>query len=104
MYIDRAIDKFFEPFAELLSSFIFYEIKIFDQDFPLIVLWLIFAGVFFTFYFRFINLFGLKHAIDLVTGKFNSKADGEVSHFQALSTAVSGTVGIGNIGGVAIAI
>ena len=104
MNIDRAIDKFFEPFAELLSSFIFYEIKIFDQDFPLIVLWLIFAGIFFTFYFRFINLFGLKHAIDLVTGKFNSKADGEVSHFQALSTAVSGTVGIGNIGGVAIAI
>ena len=42
--------------------------------------------------------------MDLVTGKFNSKADGEVSHFQALSTAVSGTVGIGNIGGVAIAI
>ena len=104
MNIDKAIDKFFEPFAELLSSFIFYEIKIFDQDFPLIVLWLIFAGIFFTFYFRFINLFGLKHAIDLVTGKFNSKADGEVSHFQALSTAVSGTVGIGNIGGVAIAI
>ena len=104
MNIDRAIDKFFQPFAELLSSFIFYEIKIFDQDFPLIVLWLIFAGIFFTFYFRFINLFGLKHAIDLVTGKFNSKADGEVSHFQALSTAVSGTVGIGNIGGVAIAI
>ena len=104
MKIDRVIDKFFEPFAELLSSFIFYEIKIFDQDFPLIVLWLIFAGVFFTFYFRFINLFGLKHAIDLVEEKFNSKADGEVSHFQALSTAVSGTVGIGNIGGVAIAI
>ena len=104
MNIDKAIDKFFAPFAELLSSFIFYEIKIFDQDFPLIVLWLIFAGIFFTFYFRFINLFGLKHAIDLVTGKFNSKADGEVSHFQALSTAVSGTVGIGNIGGVAIAI
>ena len=71
MDIDRVIDKFFEPFAELLSSFIFYEIKIFDQDFPLIVLWLIFAGVFFTFYFRFINLFRLGYSSSDNFGRVN---------------------------------
>ena len=61
----------------------------------------------FTFYFGFINLTGFKHAVDVVRGKFddpNSKEAGEVSHFQALTAALSGTVGVGNIAGVAIAV
>jgi AGCS family alanine or glycine:cation symporter len=72
---------------------------------PLIVLWLIGAAIFFTFYFNFLNLKGFKHAFQLLRGDYSKPGnDGELSHFQALSTAVSGTVGIGNIAGVAIVI
>ena len=53
----------------------------------------------------FVNIRGFKHAIQLVRGDYaDPNSPGEVSHFQALATAVSGTVGIGNIGGVAIAV
>lgn len=72
---------------------------------PLIVLWLIGAAIFFTFYFNFLNLKGFKHAFQLLRGDYSKPGnDGELTHFQALSTAVSGTVGIGNIAGVAIVI
>lgn len=71
----------------------------------LIVLWLIFGGLFFTVFMRFINIRGFRHAIDLVRGKYDHPDDkGEVSHFQALTTALSATVGLGNIAGVAIGI
>jgi AGCS family alanine or glycine:cation symporter len=70
-----------------------------------IVLWLVVAALFFTFYFGFINLRALKHAFRLVRGDFTSPdAAGEVTHFQALATALSGTVGLGNIAGVALAV
>jgi len=72
---------------------------------PLIVLWLIIAAFSFTFYFGFINIRGFKHACKVVRGDFSDPKDpGEVSHFQALTTALSGTVGLGNIAGVAIAV
>ena len=72
---------------------------------PFIVLWLVFGAVFFTIKMNFINLTGFKHALDLVKGDYSDpKNKGEVSHFQALTTALSGTVGLGNIAGVAIAI
>lgn len=72
---------------------------------PIIVFWLILGALFFTVYLGFINFRGFKLAIQHVAGKFDKKEDkGEVSHFQALSTALSGTVGLGNIAGVAIAI
>jgi AGCS family alanine or glycine:cation symporter len=72
---------------------------------PLIVLWLIGAAIFFTGYFNFLNLRGFKHAFKLLRGDYSSPDnEGELTHFQALSTAVSGTVGIGNIAGVAIVI
>tara|TARA_R110002049_G_scaffold245596_2_gene419689 strand:- start:2382 stop:4454 length:2073 start_codon:yes stop_codon:yes gene_type:complete len=74
---------------------------------PFIVVWLVLGALFFTIRMRFINVKGFKHAIDLVQGKFtdpDKKEDGEVSHFQALTTALSGTVGLGNIAGVAVAI
>jgi alanine or glycine:cation symporter, AGCS family len=71
----------------------------------LIVIWLVTAAIFFTLWLGFLNLRGFKHAVDLVRGKYSDPDDaGEVSHFQALATAVSGTVGLGNIAGVAIAI
>ena len=70
---------------------------------PFIVIWLILGAIFFTIRFKFINLRGIKHSIDLVRGKYNDPdAVGEVTHFQALATAVSGTVGLGNIAGVAV--
>jgi AGCS family alanine or glycine:cation symporter len=75
------------------------------QGFPLIVAWLLGGSLFFTLRMRFVNLRLFKHAIDLVRGKHDSKDQkGEVTHFQALTTALSATVGLGNIAGVAIAI
>ncbi len=74
-------------------------------EIPFIVIWLVFGAVFFTLRMGFINFRGFKHAIELVQGKFNEpNAPGAVTHFQALTTAVSGTVGLGNIAGVAVAI
>lgn len=72
---------------------------------PFIVIWLIFGALFFTIRLRFINFWGWRHSIELIRGKFDQKnAPGEVTHFQALATAVSATVGLGNIAGVAVAI
>jgi len=72
---------------------------------PLIVIWLVVGAIFFTIKMKFINVSGFKHAIDLTRGVFDKPDEkGEVSHFQALATALSGTVGLGNIAGVAIAI
>ena len=89
----------------LLNKIVFFKIPIFGADLPLVVLWLVAGAIFFTFYMGFINIRGFKHAIQLVRGDYSDpKSRGEVSHFQALATAVSGTVGIGNIGGVAVAV
>ncbi|MDP6929937.1 MAG: alanine/glycine:cation symporter family protein [Planctomycetota bacterium] len=72
---------------------------------PFVVLWLIIGAVFFTLRMRWVNLRMFKHAIAVVRGKFDNPDDaGEVTHFQALSSALSATVGLGNIAGVAIAI
>lgn len=75
-----------------------------SQGIPLIVVWLIMGAVYFTIRMRFINFRGVRHAIDLIKGKYDDPENkGEVSHFQALTTALSGTVGLGNIAGVAVA-
>jgi AGCS family alanine or glycine:cation symporter len=105
MSLDQQIDQLIKPLAEGLSDIVFYQISIFGQGFPLIVLWLVTAAVFFTGYLGFINIRGFSKALGIVSGK-NGKPSGpgEISHFQALSTAISGTVGVGNIGGVAVAI
>lgn len=72
---------------------------------PFMVIWLIAGAIFFTLRFGFINFRGIGHSLKLVRGKFDEPdAKGEVTHFQALATAVSGTVGLGNIAGVAVAI
>jgi AGCS family alanine or glycine:cation symporter len=104
--IDEKINSFIKPAVDALGEVIFY--KPFASagfDMPLVVMWLILGALFFTFYMGFINLRGIKHAIDLIKGKYDKPGDkGEVSHFQALVTALSGTVGLGNIAGVAVAI
>jgi alanine or glycine:cation symporter, AGCS family len=106
MGIDEFINQSVQPLTAVVSSIVFFSVPILGVDVPLVVMWLVFAAVYFTFYFRFLNVLGFRHAIALVKGDHRDDRDppGEVSHFQALATAVSGTVGIGNIGGVAVAI
>ncbi|MDB2438949.1 alanine:cation symporter family protein [Hellea sp.] len=103
--LDAWLNDTVQPLTDALSNFIFFSVPVMGADLPLIVLWLIFAATFFSFYLGFINIRGFKHAIDIVSGKFsNPKHDGEISHFQALTAAVSGTVGIGNIAAVAVTV
>ena len=103
--VDSSIDNYFAPFADWLASIVFFSVPIFGADVPLIVGWLVFCGLFFTIWLQFLNVRGIPHAINLIRGKFTRRdAEGEVTHFQALATAVSGTVGLGNIAGVAVAI
>jgi len=76
-----------------------------SHNIPFIVVWLVLGAAFFTIRMGFINFRGFKHALDLAKGKFDDpNAPGSITHFQALSTAVSATVGLGNIAGVAVAI
>ena len=103
--IDAAVNDAVGPVADWVTGIVFYEFTLFGVGVPVIVLWLITGAIFFTIYLGFKNIFGFKHAIDLVRGRYSHPEDaGEVSHFQALATAVSGTVGLGNIAGVAVAI
>lgn len=100
--IDKAINDTFAPIANAFAGFIFSKV----YGVPWILVWLVVGAIVFTFYFRFISIRGFKHAIDITLGRVdnNEKDPGEVSHFQALATALSGTIGLGNIAGVAIAI
>jgi AGCS family alanine or glycine:cation symporter len=103
--IDERINVIFAPISRAVESVIFYAVPIAGTELPLIVVWLVVAGIFFTFYFRFINLRAFRHAFRLIRGDFDDKeSSGKVSHFQALATALSGTVGLGNIAGVAVAV
>jgi len=102
---DQWVEAHVGPVAEALSSAVFYAIPVAGTQVPLIVIWLAVAAVFFTVYLRFINLRALGLAIRHVKGDFSDPtARGEISHFKAVATAISGTVGVGNIGGVAVAI
>ncbi len=102
--IDAAIDSTIGPIADALSRVVFYAVPIPGGEMQLIVAWLILAALFFTIRFRFVSLWGLKYSLALVLGREKDDGPGEVNHFQALATAVSGTVGVGNIANVPIAI
>ena len=104
--VDETIDAAFRPIAKAMSDFVFFSVQVGEAELQLIVVWLIAGALFFTCYFRFISIRGFRHAIRIVLGKEDKepKAPGEVSHFQALATAVSGTVGVGNITHVAVAV
>jgi alanine or glycine:cation symporter, AGCS family len=103
--IDDRIAEVLDPISSAIEGVVFYSVSVAGVDLPLIVLWLVSAGLFFTVYLGFLNLRGPKHALELVRGQYTNPDDaGEVTHFQALATAVSGTVGLGNIAGVAVAI
>ncbi len=101
--VDQAVNDAFAAATGPFVSFIFAPIP--GTSFPWIVMWLVIAASVFTIYFGFIQVRGFVHSIQLVSGKYSDPKDaGEVSHFQALTTALSGTVGLGNIAGVAVAV
>ena len=103
--MDQFIDATMKPIANFVSAFIFASVPVFGTEVPLIVFWLVAGGVFFTGYSRFINVRGFAQAVRIVSGRYKDPDDpGEISQFQALTTAVSGTVGVGNIANVAVAI
>jgi len=103
--IDQRIDQAVRPFADAVAGFIFSSFTVSGVQVPFVLIWLLFAAAFFTLYFRFINFRAFRHGFQLVRGDYNDPlAAGEVTHFQALATALSGTVGLGNIAGVAVAV
>ncbi len=94
-----------------LERIIFFDVAFWDDlsgnaiVVPAVVAWLVAGALFFTLRFRFVNLTGFRHGIDCVRGRYSeSDETGEVSHFQALAAALSATVGLGNIAGVAFAL
>ena len=98
---------FTEVVVESLDAVIFLDVVFWDDaiDVPLVVLWLGFGALFFTLRFQFVNFRAFRHALDCVRGRYTrDDASGEISHFQALSAALSATVGLGNIAGVAFAV
>ena len=98
------LEAVFQKIIDVLNLVFYFKIGG-ENGIPFIVLWLVMGAVFFTLRMKFVNLRGFKHAIEVVQGKYDDPDDeGDVSHFQALAAALSGTVGIGNIAGVAIAI
>ena len=106
--LDQRIDDWFMPIAAAWEELVLTTIPLGKYNIPFVVVLLVIGATFFTIYFGFINVRRFPTAINIVRGKYDSiedaAGDGEVSHFQALATAVSGTVGLGNIAGVAVAI
>ena len=102
--IERFIDLTNAAFAQIVESIgkiLFFSLG----GVPLVVGWLSLGAIFFTWRMNFVNVWALKHALSIVLGHYDNPDEaGEVSHFEALSTALSATVGLGNIAGVAIAI
>lgn len=126
---DEKINAFFVPVVNFMARFImsdiFAELELYDpiiyddngkprlkpngdphtMSIPFVVVWLVLGALYFTIRMRFINFRAFKHSFQLIKGKYdNPNHKGEVTHFQALATALSATVGLGNIAGVAIAI
>ncbi len=103
--VDKFIDHKVAPITNYIASLVFYPIKVCGYDVPIIIFWILFAGIFFTIYFRGVSIVGLKHSIDVLRQPSEEgDGSGEVSSYHALATALSGTIGIGCIAGVAISI
>ena len=102
---DFSFQQAFEWLSSAIASVVFYAIPINGAALPITVLWLVLGAIVFTCYLGFINIRGFRHAIRVVRGDYADKTDkGDITQFQALSAALSGTVGTGNIAGVAVAI
>ena len=129
--LDQRINESFQPITDAWSGIVFYTVNLAGIQVPIVLILLVCGALFFTIYFGFVNIRRFGLAIEVVRGKHDDiekdvppvddtnvnvvdgdivdtikdeSKHGEVNHFQALATAVSGTVGLGNIAGVAIAI
>ena len=130
--LDEKVNDAFMPFASWWEGFVLTTVPVGEYDIPIVLILLVIGATFFTIYFKFPNILKFPLAINVVRGKYDDvegsaghgvekaevnivdgdlpdtirdeSEEGEVSHFQALATAVSGTVGLGNIAGVAVAI
>jgi AGCS family alanine or glycine:cation symporter len=108
--VDAVINDYFAPVSDAIFSTVFTTIPIAGQDLPLVLIWLAAASVFLTLYLGFVNFRGFGHGILLIKRAIKHQdldsmgATGHINRFQALTTTLSATVGLGNIGGVAIAI
>ena len=103
--LDDRMNDAMQPITEFLGFLIFYPITVGGFSIPFVLIWLVVGAMIFTVYMGFINIRGFRHALDVVRGRYDDPSDsGEVSHFQALTAALSGTVGVGNIAGVAVAV
>jgi AGCS family alanine or glycine:cation symporter len=101
--LDAAIDSFFAPISKYSNMVVFFKIP--GTEIPFVLALLVVSAIFLTIRFGFINVRGLGMAFRTLKGKYSKKDDpGEITHFQALTAALSATVGLGNIAGVAIAI
>ncbi len=67
--IDETINEFLSPLAGAVSALVFYKVPLFGYELPIVVLWLVIAAVFLTFYFNFLNIRGFRHAIRVVRGQ-----------------------------------
>lgn len=107
MSVDAFLDKHLTPVSDFVSNVIFFPIRVGGVDIPIVVLWVLIGGLFFTFYLRGITGWGLKESLNILktpAKKDSEGGGGEVSPLQSLMTALSGTVGLGSIAGVAISI
>lgn len=113
--IQLALQELDRAFAEWIvapiSAVLFFDLAFWDDAgantvvLPVVVVWLVAGALFFTLRFQFVNFRAFRHAIDCVRGRYTDPDEaGEISHFQALSAALSATVGLGNIAGVAVAV
>ena len=99
------IDAAFGAVNGYLASVIFFDVFPGEGEMPFIVAWLVIGAIFLNFRMGALRLSTMRHAIDVIRGKYLKPGDvGEVTPFQALTTALSATVGLGNIAGVAIAV
>src|SRR4051812_50059259 len=104
MSVDDRVNAWLAPVADWFGKVIFFSVPVAGAGLPLIMAWLIMGGVVCTLAFRFVNLRGFRHSLRVIRGDYSSRGHaGEATPFQALSTALSGTVGLGSIGGLSTA-
>jgi len=107
-----SLESFFKEWVVAsIDAVLFFDVAFWDNgseaeiQLPIVVLWLVLGALFFTLRFQFINFRGFLHAVDCVRGRYSRPGEtGDITHFQALSAALSATVGLGNIAGVAFAV
>ncbi|MFC1526752.1 alanine/glycine:cation symporter family protein [Candidatus Latescibacterota bacterium] len=96
------LDSLFGETVKILETFLFADL---GTGVPLIVFVLVLGGIYYSFYFGWLSIRGFRHSIDVIRGRYDDPSDpGEIPHFQALTSALSATIGLGNIAGVAIAV